>query len=69
MKAPTNPSKPSALSEPKNPMMFDTTVMSPKNGIPAPPNSTSNTTPSAITEIPISVSLLAQEPIFDKISI
>ena len=53
MKAPTNPSSPSALSDPKISMILPTTDTSGQKGIPAPLNSTSSTTPKAITDTPM----------------
>ena len=68
-KAPTSPNKPSALSEPKIPIIFSTTEMFGQNGIFIPPNSTSSTTPKEIKLIPICVRASAQEPIFFNKSI
>mgnify|MGYP003315834471 CR=1 FL=1 len=53
--APTNPSKPSLLNPPKIPIILSTTDTFGQNGITAPLNSTSNTTPRAMIDIPISV--------------
>jgi len=68
-KAPTRPNKPFPSRLLSIPIILSTTDIFSQKGIPTPPNSTSSTIPSAITEIPISVSLLAQEPILVKISI
>ena len=43
-KAPTNPSRPSALSDPKIAIILSTTDILFQKGIPTPPNNTSNTT-------------------------
>jgi len=51
--APTKPNSPSALSDPKIAIMLSTTEIFGQNGIPAPENSTSNTTPKATTLTPI----------------
>ena len=52
-KAPTKPSSPSALSDPKISIIFPTTDISGQNGIPTPWNSTSSTTPKAIKDTPM----------------
>jgi len=52
-KAPTKPSSPSALSDPKIAMILPTTDILGQKGIPAPWNSTSSTTPKAITDTPM----------------
>jgi len=69
MNAPTKPSSPSLLNPPKILIRLSTTELSGQKGIVAPLNSTSNTTPRAMILIPISVSELAQEPIFFRNSI
>ena len=68
-KAPTRPNRPFPSRLLSIPIILSTTDISFQKGIPTPPNNTSSTIPSAITEMPISVSLLAQEPILVKISI
>ena len=66
-KAPTSPKRPSADKDPKIPIILSTTEMFGQNGITIPLNSTSKTTPRAITLIPTSVILLTQEPtLFNK---
>jgi hypothetical protein len=52
-KAPTSPSKPSALSDPRMAIILSTTEISGQKGIPAPENSTSSTTPKAIKDTPM----------------
>ena len=52
-KAPTNPSRPSALSDPKIAIILSTTDIFGQKGIPAPENSTSSTTPKATRLTPM----------------